>query len=98
MTLFIPVAEPHPFSVHEVGLDFCGCESAQPHITQSLHVHLFPSTTTDPKSAATFCVLEYFQMLSFKSKSSVWEFYNTVARLTDNTGICVLKVGNMSYV
>ncbi|KAG2040473.1 hypothetical protein BDR03DRAFT_830696, partial [Suillus americanus] len=72
--------------VHEVGLDFCGCESAQPHITQLLRVRLFPSTTTDPKSAATFRVLEYFQMLSFESKASVWEFYNTVARLTDNTG------------
>ncbi|KAG1732422.1 uncharacterized protein EDB91DRAFT_1238762 [Suillus paluster] len=74
-----------------VGLDFCGCESAQPHITQLLCVHLFPSTTTDPKSAATFHVLEYFQMLSFKFKASVWEFYNTIARLTDNTGILVLK-------
>ncbi|KAG2097772.1 uncharacterized protein F5147DRAFT_747450 [Suillus discolor] len=77
--------------VHEVRLDFCGCESAQPHITQLLRVCLFPSTTTDPKSAATFRVLEYFQMLSFESKASVWEFYNTVARLTDNMGIWVPK-------
>ncbi|KAG1775334.1 hypothetical protein EV702DRAFT_1180336 [Suillus placidus] len=30
-------------------------------------------------------------MLSFESKASVWEFYNAVARLTDNTGIRVLK-------
>ncbi|KAG1887643.1 hypothetical protein F4604DRAFT_1674832 [Suillus subluteus] len=63
--------------VHEVGLNFCGCESAQPHITQLLRVHLFPTTTLDPKSAATFL--------------SAWEFYNTVARLTDNTGTHVLK-------
>ncbi|KAG1758273.1 hypothetical protein EDD22DRAFT_981491 [Suillus occidentalis] len=77
--------------VHEVGLDFCGCESAQPHITQLLRVRLFPATTLDPKSAATFRALEYFQMLSFESKVSAWEFYNTVARLTDNTGTRVLK-------
>ncbi|KAG1856429.1 hypothetical protein F4604DRAFT_1931841 [Suillus subluteus] len=77
--------------VHEVGLDFCGCESAQPHITQLLHVCLFPATTLDPKSAATFRVLEYFQMLSFESKVLAWEFYNTVAHLTDNTGTRVLK-------
>ncbi|KAG1717453.1 hypothetical protein EDD22DRAFT_983898 [Suillus occidentalis] len=77
--------------VHEVGLNFCGCESAQPHITQLLRVHLFPATTLDPKSAATFHVLEYFQMLSFESKVSAWEFYNTVARLMDNTGTRVLK-------
>ncbi|KAG2366038.1 hypothetical protein BDR07DRAFT_1480611 [Suillus spraguei] len=77
--------------VHEVGLDFCGCESAQPHITQLLHVCLFPTTTLDPKSAATFRMLEYFQMLSFESKVSAWVFYNMVARLTDNTGTRVLK-------
>ncbi|KAG1797309.1 uncharacterized protein HD556DRAFT_1431085 [Suillus plorans] len=41
--------------------------------------------------SATFRVLEYFQMLSFESKVSAWEFYNTVARLTDNTGTRVLK-------
>ncbi|KAG1809885.1 uncharacterized protein HD556DRAFT_1428132 [Suillus plorans] len=74
-----------------VGLDFCGCEFAQPHITQLLHVRLFPATTGDPKSAATFHVLEYFQMLSFESKVSAWEFYNMIARLTDNTGTRVLK-------
>ncbi|KAG1718728.1 hypothetical protein EDD22DRAFT_983515 [Suillus occidentalis] len=77
--------------VHEVGLDFCGCESAQPHITQFATCSLVPTTTLDPKSAATFRVLEYFQMLSFESKVSAWEFYNTVARLTDNTGTRVLK-------
>ncbi|KAG2047074.1 hypothetical protein BDR06DRAFT_985327 [Suillus hirtellus] len=77
--------------VHEVGLDFCGCESAQLHITQLLRVCLFPTTTLDPKSAATFCVLEYFQMLSFESKVLAWEFYNTIAHLTDNTGTHVLK-------
>ncbi|KAG2035192.1 hypothetical protein BDR03DRAFT_868408 [Suillus americanus] len=69
----------------------CHSESAQPHITQLLCVHLFPATTLDPKSAATFCMLEYFQMLSFESKVSAWEFYDTIAFLTDNTGTCVLK-------
>ncbi|KAG1901598.1 uncharacterized protein F5891DRAFT_1128045 [Suillus fuscotomentosus] len=77
--------------IHEVGLDFCGCKSAQLHIIQLLHGRLFPATTSDPKSAATFHVLEYFQMLSFESKVSAWEFYNTVARLTENTGTHVPK-------
>ncbi|KAG1843550.1 hypothetical protein F4604DRAFT_1596699 [Suillus subluteus] len=77
--------------IYEVGLDFCGCASAQPHITQLLHVRLFPATTVDPKTAATFWSLEYFQMLSFKSKVSAYEFYKTAARLMDNTGIHVPK-------
>jgi hypothetical protein len=78
--------------IYEVGLDFCGCASAQPHITQLLRVRLFPATTVDPKTAATFRSLEYFQMLSFESKVSAYEFYKTAARLTDNTGIHVPKV------
>ncbi|KAG2087448.1 uncharacterized protein F5147DRAFT_748526 [Suillus discolor] len=77
--------------IYEVGLDFCGCASAQPHIVQLLRVRLFPATTVDPKTAATFRALEYFQMLSFESKVSTFEFYKTAARLTDNTGIHVPK-------
>ncbi|KAG1837617.1 hypothetical protein F4604DRAFT_1885698 [Suillus subluteus] len=77
--------------IYEVGLDFCGCASAQPHITQLLRVCLFPATTVDPKTATTFWSLEYFQMLSFKSKVSAYEFYKTAAHLTDNTGIHVPK-------
>jgi hypothetical protein len=78
--------------IYEVGLDFCGCAHAEPHIIQLLRVRLFPATTVDPKTAATFQALEYFQMLSFESKVSAFEFYKTAARLTDNTGIHIPKV------
>ncbi|KAG1893035.1 uncharacterized protein F5891DRAFT_1131406 [Suillus fuscotomentosus] len=81
----------HYNGIYKVGLDFCGCTSAQLHIVQLLHVHLFPATTVDPKTATTFWALEYFQMLSFESKVSMFEFYKTAARLTDNTGIHVPK-------
>ncbi|KAG2047663.1 hypothetical protein BDR06DRAFT_1029543 [Suillus hirtellus] len=81
----------HYNGIYEVGLDFCRCASAQPHIIQLLCVRLFPATTVDPKTATTFRALEYFQMLSFKSKVSMFEFYKTAARLTDNTGIHVPK-------
>ncbi|KAG1800700.1 hypothetical protein EV424DRAFT_1474813 [Suillus variegatus] len=77
--------------IYEVGLDFCGCAYAEPHIIQLLCVRLFPATTVDPKTAATFRALEYFQMLSFESKVSVFEFYKTAAHLTDNTGIHIPK-------
>lgn len=77
--------------VHAVALDFCGCQTAQLHVTQLLQVRLFPATTIKPKTAATFRVLEYFQILSFESKVFALEFYQTVARLTDNTGIHISK-------
>ena len=73
--------------IHEVGLDYCSCEKAQDAITQLLRVRWYPATTTAPKSAATFNVLEFFQLLSFESKASVFEFYYTLMRRTNNTGI-----------
>ncbi|KAG0703197.1 hypothetical protein DFH29DRAFT_981987 [Suillus ampliporus] len=72
---------------HTIGLDFCSCETAQPHITQLLCVCLFPATTINPKTAAMFQALEYFKILSFESKASVLEVYHTIVHLTDNTGI-----------
>ncbi|KAG1738676.1 uncharacterized protein EDB91DRAFT_1237718 [Suillus paluster] len=35
--------------IHEIGLDFCGCETAQTHMKQLLHTAWFPATTTDPR-------------------------------------------------
>jgi hypothetical protein len=47
---------------------------------------------TNPKTAATFRVLEFFELLQYESKLSTYEFYQTISRLTDNTGLCELKV------
>lgn len=72
--------------IHQISLSFCGCQQAVSHTTQLLRSHLFPSTTIAPKSAATFRVLETFQLLSFTSKLSAFEFYKAIERRTDNTG------------
>ncbi|KAG1852201.1 hypothetical protein F4604DRAFT_1883522 [Suillus subluteus] len=73
--------------IHEIGLDFCGCETAQTHTKQLLRTAWFPATTTDPWTAATFQILEQYHLLLFESKCSGYEFYCSVARLSDNTGI-----------
>jgi hypothetical protein len=52
----------------------------------------FPATVLQPKSAATFAALEFFHILTFESKASAFEFYHTVSRLTDNTGVQLVKV------
>jgi hypothetical protein len=72
--------------VHEIGLDYCGCEKAQDPIMQLLCVCWYPATTTTPKSTAAFNVLEFFQLLSFESNTPVFEFYYTLMRRTNNTG------------
>ncbi|KAG2359746.1 hypothetical protein BDR07DRAFT_1452251 [Suillus spraguei] len=53
---------------HEVALNFCSCANAPSHYRQLLCGCFFPSISTDPRSAATFAVLEHFHLLSFESK------------------------------
>ncbi|KAJ7257987.1 hypothetical protein C8J57DRAFT_1135578 [Mycena rebaudengoi] len=72
--------------VHEVFVDFCGCGRGGSHVQQLLRAQLFPATTTRPATAATFSVLRRFHLLSFESKCSMYEFYHSLARETDNTG------------
>ncbi|KAJ7130004.1 hypothetical protein C8R43DRAFT_896294, partial [Mycena crocata] len=74
----------HSNGVHEVGLDFCGCAQGGSPTVQLLRARLFPATTTNPKTAATFAVLRQFQLFSFESKCATYEFYQSLSRQTDN--------------
>ena len=78
--------------IFPVGLDFCNCEAAVDHVIQLLRFRWFPATVQNPKTAATFRVLKSFQLLGFESRTSAFEFYNSLVRLSDNTGTKPLKV------
>ncbi|KAJ7836541.1 hypothetical protein B0H14DRAFT_2793727 [Mycena olivaceomarginata] len=73
--------------VHEVGLDYCGCGQGGHPTVQLLRAQLWPATTTNPKTAATFAVLRQYHLLSFESKCSALEFYQSLARQSDNLGL-----------
>ncbi|KAG1856516.1 hypothetical protein C8R48DRAFT_749130 [Suillus tomentosus] len=77
--------------IHEIGLDFCECETAQIHYKQLLRARWYPATTTDPQTAATFGVLRLYHLLSFESKVSAYEFYHSLARCSDNTGLITIR-------
>ena len=77
--------------VHEVGLDYCGCRGVN-EATQLLRFRLYPSTTHSPNTAATFRCLRHFQLLSFESKCSAYEYFQTLVRESDNTGLKNVKV------
>lgn len=72
--------------VHKVALDYCGCGRGGHPTAQLLRAQLWPATTTNPKTAATFAVLRHYHLLSFESKCSALEFYNSLARQTNNLG------------
>jgi hypothetical protein len=78
--------------IHPVAVDYCDCEAALPPPQQLLRHRWFPSTALQPRSAATFAVLEHFHILNFESKVSVFEFYHSIARASDNTAIQPPKV------
>ena len=73
--------------IHEVALDYCGCEGAKSAEIQLLRSSLYPVTSMNPKSAATFRVMKFFHLLSFESKCSGYEFYNTLSRYTNNIDV-----------
>ncbi|KAG1784380.1 uncharacterized protein HD556DRAFT_1435459 [Suillus plorans] len=77
--------------IHEIGLDFCGCETAQIHYKQLIRARWFPATTLNPQTAATFALMEFFHLLTFESKVSAYEFYHSIARRTDNTGTTPIR-------
>jgi hypothetical protein len=87
----------HTNGIHFVQMDFCGCctgvsNTRNDHVTQLLRAQLFPATVDNPRTAATFECCNAFHILSFESKVSLYEYYNTLSRLTDNTGLCNLVV------
>ncbi|KAK6971654.1 CxC2 domain-containing protein [Favolaschia claudopus] len=73
--------------VHEVGLDFCTCASAEDRDIQLVRARLYPATTTNPATAATFRVMRDFHLLSLEAKCSAHHFYNELARQTNNSGV-----------
>jgi len=79
--------------IHEVAVDYCGCEGAKSAEVQLLRSSLYPVTSMNPKSAATFRLMKLFHLLSFESKCSGYEFYNTLSRYTDNVGVNCSRVG-----
>ncbi|KAG2079415.1 uncharacterized protein F5147DRAFT_785089 [Suillus discolor] len=38
----------HTNGIHEIGLDYCGCDTAQTHTMQLLRAAWFPATTSEP--------------------------------------------------
>ncbi|KAJ7602950.1 hypothetical protein DFH06DRAFT_1350766 [Mycena polygramma] len=74
-------------TINEVGLDFCNCETAKLKPIQLLRMRLYPATGTNPRSAGTFAGLRRFDHMTLESKCSAYEYYNSLAQETDNTGL-----------
>lgn len=84
----------HTNGIHRVTVDYCGCPHgiAHEHWSQLMLSEWYPATPLMPKTAFTFRVLELFQMVNFEGKTTAYNFYSTLERITDNTGCSKIKV------
>ncbi|KAF9553123.1 hypothetical protein CPC08DRAFT_646024 [Agrocybe pediades] len=73
--------------IHTVDLKYCDCDQKQLLFIQLLRFGWFPATVKQPRTAFTLRLLKFFQLLTFESKTTVYEFHATLSRLSDNTGV-----------
>ncbi|KAJ7805529.1 hypothetical protein B0H14DRAFT_2611299 [Mycena olivaceomarginata] len=78
---------------HHVAVDFCQCRlsGSQHRWEQLLSYGWFPSMPDAPKSAITIPTLKLFHAVSLQGKTTVYHFFNALAKITDNTGSRAFK-------
>ncbi|KAJ7779971.1 hypothetical protein B0H16DRAFT_1299968 [Mycena metata] len=80
----------HLNGIQEVNVDFCGCDVAALHgspYVQLLRRGWYPATTKLPGTAATFELLDFFSAQTLQAKTTMYDFYVALEKLTNNTGI-----------
>jgi hypothetical protein len=80
----------HTNGIHEVAVDSCDCEhrlwAGSPE-EQLQRAGWFPATDDRPRTCATFKVLDTFLTLTYQAKTTMYDYYLVLEKLTDNTGI-----------
>ncbi|KLO04935.1 hypothetical protein SCHPADRAFT_840007, partial [Schizopora paradoxa] len=83
----------HCTGVHDLRVVFCGCHPIglryvdNSNMNQLLRARVFPATPERAQSAVTFECLNEFHILTTQGKLTAMDYYETLSRLTDNTGI-----------
>ncbi|KAF8178779.1 hypothetical protein K438DRAFT_1464057, partial [Mycena galopus ATCC 62051] len=77
-----------PNGFHHVTVDFCQCRRAGSahRWEQLLSYGWFPATPDVPQSAITISTLKLFHAVSLQGKTTLYHFFNALAKITDNTG------------
>ncbi len=67
---------------------------------QLLRMRWFPTTAERPNTVITFDALEFFHLLALQAKTTFYDFYETLAKRVDNSGlrqrfVCVRLVATL---
>ncbi|KAJ7667892.1 hypothetical protein DFH06DRAFT_983104 [Mycena polygramma] len=68
-------------------INFCDCDTSITHRQQLLRVNLWPATSVDPQTCATFNVLRLFEAQNCLGKISAYDFVRSLELLTNNDGL-----------
>ncbi|KAJ7029947.1 hypothetical protein C8F04DRAFT_1264290 [Mycena alexandri] len=81
----------HTNGIHEVIVDACDCADnrldAGPPEVQMLLAGWFPATDDKPRTCATLECLDHFRLTTHQAKTTMYDYYATLEKLTDNTGV-----------
>ncbi|KAJ7174319.1 hypothetical protein C8R46DRAFT_891688 [Mycena filopes] len=91
----------HSNGIHSVNVDFCGCDQAHLAGTpreQVLRRSWYPATDLEPRTCATFRLVELFHILTLQGKVTTYDFYSGLEKVTDNSGLVKLKDKYKSFM
>ncbi|KAJ7715644.1 hypothetical protein B0H16DRAFT_1805045 [Mycena metata] len=79
----------HTNGIHHVVVDACDCEDrflVGPPEEQLLTAGWFPATDIRTRTCATFACMDLFVLSTQQSKTTIYDFYKMLEKLTDNSG------------
>ncbi|KAF8882382.1 hypothetical protein CPB84DRAFT_1686701, partial [Gymnopilus junonius] len=81
----------HTNGIHKVSINFCGCDRALPQHIQLLRRWFYPASQLIVKTCATFELLDLLHKFALTMKSSTYDFYCGLEKMTDNMGLNMPK-------
>lgn len=81
----------HTNRIHEVAIQYCGCQQVIPQHIQLLQCRLYPCSQIIVKTCVTFELLRHLHELALTSKASTYNLYQALEKSTTNLGINVPK-------
>ncbi|KAJ7737187.1 hypothetical protein DFH07DRAFT_870629 [Mycena maculata] len=73
--------------VRTVKINFCGCDSKVENREQLMRACLWPATSVDPQTCATFNTIRLFEVQNCLGKISAYDFVRSLELLSNNDGM-----------
>ncbi|KAJ7030300.1 hypothetical protein C8F04DRAFT_961867 [Mycena alexandri] len=73
--------------IRTVKLNFCGCDSTLSHRQQLMRACLWPATSLDPQTCATFNAIRLFEVQNCLGKISAYDYVRSLELLSNSDGL-----------